>query len=115
MHPVLFQMKPNLQRPEPTRKLGAVFTKPGIATGKPTRRGCQILRPEGKSLAVQIFTADQNASGIILHMHPFMEIKCNGIGALNTGETGFESVIHRRDCTKGPIHMEPQIMLLTDL
>ena len=112
---MLLERKPDFERTEPPRQFRAIFAGPGIPTRQATRRRGQVFAPEREGLSMQILAPDQNGRGIVLDMHPLVEIEGDRIRTLDSLQPRPQFLAERGDRPEGTVDMEPEAELLADI
>src|SRR5579871_3039929 len=59
--------------------------------------------------------ADEQESGVVGHLPPFVKIERDGIGALDTGEKRRQRRRQDAERTEGAVDMKPDVLLGTEL
>ena len=64
---------------------------------------------------MSFFRADNCAASLKGNMHPFMQIKCDGVSSFDSQKFWLYRLCQYSDRADGSIHMEPEIFTLAEI
>ncbi len=114
-HTKRLEREPRLQCPKAPRQVRSIITRPVVPARQAPLCALEILRRRSECVAVKCAIAHQDKASVVRNLGPFVKVKCNRIGALDTCQTRRNNRRHHAERCVRAVDMERNPFAGTDI